>query len=87
MRFLGYEVPSPDGALPLFIGGGDRLGGEGVQMQVRSEEYPCGVLSAPSHHFVVPSPYKQGESAIRSLCPCGARISQGSCTLYSISCL
>ena len=54
MRFLGYEVPSPDGALPLFIGGGDRLGGEGVQMQVRSEEYPCGVLSAPSHHFVVP---------------------------------
>ena len=21
----------PDGALPLFIGGGDRLGGEGVQ--------------------------------------------------------
>ena len=22
---------TPDGALPLFIGGGDRLGGEGVQ--------------------------------------------------------
>ena len=24
-------VSNPDGALPLFIGGGDRLGGEGVQ--------------------------------------------------------
>ena len=24
-------VLNPDGALPLFIGGGDRLGGEGVQ--------------------------------------------------------
>jgi len=30
----------PDGALPLFIGGGDRLGGEGVQNKrvERSEE-------------------------------------------------
>ena len=25
---------SPDGALPLFIGGGDRLGGEGVQENI-----------------------------------------------------
>ena len=25
-------INSPDGALPLFIGGGDRLGGEGVQI-------------------------------------------------------
>ena len=27
---------SPDGALPLFIGGGDRLGGEGVPNTVSS---------------------------------------------------
>ncbi len=26
---------------------------------------PCGVCLAPPHHFVVPSPYKQGESAVR----------------------
>ena len=25
------EVPIPHGALPLFIGGGDRFSGEGVQ--------------------------------------------------------
>ena len=29
---------TPDGALPLFIGGGDRHGGEGVPKIVRSEE-------------------------------------------------
>ena len=28
---------SPDGALPLFIGGGDRLGGEGVLKIVSRE--------------------------------------------------
>ena len=27
---------------------------------------PCGVFLAPPHHYVVPSPYKQGESAVRA---------------------
>ena len=33
---------------------------------------------APPHHFVVPSPYKQGESAVR------VNIPHGSCTLFSV---
>ena len=36
-------------------------------------------ILAPPHHFVVPSPYKQGESAVR------INIPQGSCTLYAVS--
>ena len=35
---------------------------------------------APPHHYVVPSPYKQGESAVR------INIPHGSCTLYSVLC-
>ena len=35
-------------------------------------------ILAPPHHFVVPSPYKQGESAVR------INIPHGSCTLYSV---
>ena len=35
-------------------------------------------IFAPPHHFVVPSPYKQGESAVR------INIPHGSCTLYSV---
>ena len=54
-------VVTPDGGLPVFIGGGDRLGGEGVPKTVRSEErvvmsMPCGVYLAPPHRYVVPSP-------------------------------
>ena len=60
---------NPDGALLLFIGGGDRLGGEGV-LNTRSMAYS----SLLSPHFfrhpltakAVPSPYKQGESAVRT---------------------
>ena len=37
-------------------------------------------IFAPPHHFVVPSPYKQGESAVR------VNIPHGSCTLYSVIC-
>ena len=62
---MGYR---PDGALPLFIGGGDRLGGEGVQFKVRSEELEetmRHIFCTPSPAELVPSPYKQGESAIR----------------------
>ena len=32
---LPCGINSPDGALPLFIGGGDRLGGEGVPNMLR----------------------------------------------------
>ena len=35
---------------------------------------PCGVYSAPPHHYVVPSPYKQGESAVRSFFSHSARV-------------
>ena len=59
---------SPHGALPLFIGGGDRLGGEGVQNTIRMATINYSLLmvfTAPPHHYVVPSPYKQGESAMR----------------------
>ena len=62
----------PDGALPLFIGGGDRLGGEGVQFKVRSEELEetmRHIFCTPSPAELVPSPYKQGESAVRSIIP------------------
>ena len=45
---------------------------------------PFGVYSAPSHHFVVPSPYKQGESAVRSFYPHAVSAPDGSCTLYSV---
>ena len=62
------EGGSPHGALPLFIGGGDRLGGEGVQIctawhtpnySLLTTHYSC----TPSPAKLVPSPYKQGESA------------------------
>ena len=51
-------------------------------------------ILAPPHHFVVPSPYKQGESAVRINIPHGSctlysvlcTLKSGSCTLYSVSC-
>ena len=47
----------------------DRLGGEGVldthRMAYSSLLTPN--LFAPPHHYVVPSPYKQGESAVRTV--------------------
>ena len=65
-------INSPDGALPLFIGGGDRLGGGGgageylAHPEIKTTyNYVFALVLAPPHHYVVPSPYKQGESAIR----------------------
>ncbi|MEE0804236.1 MAG: hypothetical protein U0L77_02280, partial [Prevotellamassilia sp.] len=51
---------NPNGALPLFIGGGDRLGGEGVQEELEflSKTNMSHFYFAPPHHYVVPSPYK-----------------------------
>ena len=37
---------------------------------------------APPHHYVVPSPYKQGESAVRAI----VALRKVSCTLCSVSC-
>ena len=37
---------------------------------------------APPHHYVVPSPYKQGESAVRAI----VASRKVSCTLYSALC-
>ena len=37
---------------------------------------------APPHHYVVPSPYKQGESAVRAI----VELRKVSCTLYSVLC-
>ena len=51
------EVPIPHGALPLFIGGGDRFSGEGVQ-----ENAPHGLTTNSSlltpHFFCTPSPLR-----------------------------
>ena len=61
---------TPDGALPLFIGGGDRLGGEGVLNTPRmaySSLLTPNFFRTPSPAKLVPSPYKQGESAIRNI--------------------
>ena len=44
---------------------------------------------APPHHYVVPSPYKQGESAVReivALRKVSCTLCSVSCTLYSVSC-
>ena len=47
----------------------DRLGGEGVldthRMHTPLSSLLTPHLFAPPHHYVVPSPYKQGESAVR----------------------
>ena len=45
----------------------DRLGGEGVPNTHRTATTHYSLLTffAPPHHYVVPSPYKQGESAVR----------------------
>ena len=40
--------------------------------QLQTTNYIRGAHSAPPHHYVVPSPYKQGESAIRDFTPQGS---------------
>ena len=63
---------SPDGALPLFIGGGDHKVVRGCKIYTARHATNYSLLTThcfctPSPAELVPSPYKQGESAIRNL--------------------
>ena len=59
---------NPDGALPLFIGGGDHVVVRGCLNTHRMAYYPLLTTHCIRHPLTakaVPSPYKQGESAVR----------------------
>ena len=60
---------NPHGALPLFIGEGDHVSGDGVPKTLRTVKLRTSHSSLALHPlttYVVPSPYKQGESAVRN---------------------
>ena len=75
---------NPDGALPLFIGGGDHEVVRGCKNAPHgiTPNYSLLTTHLKSHPLTakaVPSPYKQGESAVRSKTPHGLLT-----TLYSL---
>ncbi len=66
----------PDGALPLFIGGGDHKVVGGCKIYTARHATYNSLLTThcfctPSPAELVPSPYKQGESAVRTKTPQG----------------